>query len=73
MDHPWKFEPLDNITYEEVQELNAAMEGIQANLTDTLSPGLARHFIHDDTGKRGVGIATPIDPNEAYNRAMKAL
>jgi len=73
MDHPWKFEPLDNITFEEVQELNATMLGIQANHTDSLSPGLARHFIHDDTGKRGVGTAISVDPNEAYNRAMKAL
>jgi hypothetical protein len=73
MEHPWKFEPLNDITFEQVQELNAAMEGIQANRTDTLPPGLARHFVHDDTGERGVGTATPVDPNEAYNRAMKGL
>ncbi len=72
-DHPWKFEPLVDITFEEVQELNATMQGIQANHTDSLSPDLARHFVHDDTGKRGVGTATSIDPDEAYKRAMKGL
>jgi hypothetical protein len=70
---PWKFKPLDDITPEEVHLLNKAMEGIQANDTDTLSPKLARHFVHEDTGERGIGTAIPVDPDEAYERAMKGL
>lgn len=74
MERPWKFNPLDDITVEEVQELNEEMGRLAASETYSLSSGLARHFIHKKTGKRGVGtVAAPVDPNEAYNRAMKAL
>ena len=73
MERPWKFKPLDDITVEEVRELNKEMGYLAANKTDPLSPGLARHFVHEETSERGVGTANPIDPDEAYNRAMKGL
>lgn len=74
MERLWKFNPLDDITSAELQELNKELGYLAAQETDSLSSGLARHFIHKNTGERGVGtVAAPVDPNEAYNRAMKAL
>ena len=70
--HPWKFDPADDISLEECKEmLLKEMGTLRAVDTAHMTPGLARHFIHEETGDRGVGTTKSVDPDEAYQRAMK--
>lgn len=68
--HPWQFEP-KGITDTDAIELRELCGHIRVTDCDDMSPSLAKHFKHDDTGERGKGKDKLVDPNEAYNRAMK--
>lgn len=69
--HPWKFEALPDITYEEIVELVKVLDGIHTSDCNTITSKLARHFKHEDTGERAKGANATVDPDQAYDRAMK--
>ena len=69
--HPWEFKPEGNLTEDQMNELNVLCGYLRSTDCDDMTPGLAKHFIHEVTGDRGNGNGQPVDPNAAYNRAMK--
>ncbi len=69
--HPWQFRPTESLTDDDVRELNELCGNLQSNDCDGMSSSLARHFVHEDSGERGIGKDQPVDPIEAYNRSMK--